>query len=120
PIIFLTNRDYEWMYRAALAVVPQLEAIGFNVELRIVDWPSQVAIQRDGRNGKGDFHMATNGISTRPEPSAFNYLLQCGATWETYGYCDAEMDQYLHQGLQGRTTEERKAAYDRVQQRFYE
>lgn len=120
PIILLTNRDIDWLYRTALAVQPQLEAIGFKVELRVLDWPGQVAAQRDGRGGQGDFHIATNGVSTRPEPSAWNYLFQCGATYESYGYCDGEMDAYLMAGMVSLNPAERRQAYVDVQKRFHE
>src|SRR5574341_44671 len=54
PIALVTNRDIEWLYRAAVPVQPQLEAIGFKVELVVRDWPGQIAQQKEG-----NFDMAT-------------------------------------------------------------
>ncbi|MDR7481044.1 MAG: ABC transporter substrate-binding protein [Armatimonadota bacterium] len=115
PITFVTNRDIEWLFRAAVPVKPQLEAIGFRVDLVVRDWPGQIAQQREG-----NFDMATNGVSTRPEPTGFNYLFQCGASYETYGYCDPEMDKWLIVGLRVRDPERRAQAYAMAQRQFYE
>lgn len=114
-ITFVTIREIDYMYRAALAARPQLEAIGFKVDLAVRDLPGQVALQRDW-----NFEMATNGMTTRTDPTAYNYLLQCGASWETYGYCDNEMDKWLVVGLRIRDPERRAQAYAQAQRAFYE
>ncbi len=114
-IALVTNRDIEWLFRSAVPVKPQLEAIGFKVDLVVRDFPGQVAQQREG-----DFDMATNGVSTRPEPTGFNYLFQCSASYESYGYCDPEMDKWLIVGLRVRDPERRAQAYAMVQRQFYE
>jgi peptide/nickel transport system substrate-binding protein len=114
-ITFVTIRDIEYMYRAALTVKPQLEAIGFKVDLAIRDVPGQIALQRDW-----NFDMATNGMTTRTDPTAYNYLLQCGASWETYGYCDNDMDKWLVVGLRIRDPERRAHAYAQAQRAFYD
>jgi peptide/nickel transport system substrate-binding protein len=115
PIALVTNRDIEWLYRTAVPVQPQLEAIGFKVELVVRDWPGQIAQQKEG-----NFDMATNGISTRPEPTGFDYLFRCGASYETYGYCDPEMDKALAAGVREREPERRAQAYAQAQKQFYE
>ncbi len=115
PITFLSNRDIEWLFRASVPVKPQLEAIGFRVDLVVRDWPGQIAQQREI-----NFDMATNGVSTRPEPTGFNYLFQCGASYETYGYCDNEMDKWLIVGLRVRDPQRRAQAYAMAQREFYE
>ncbi len=114
PIVFVTNRDIEWLFRAAVPVKPQLEAIGFKVDLQVRDFPGQIAQQREL-----NFDMATNGVSTRPEPTGFNYLFQCGASYETYGYCDSEMDKWLLVGLRVRDAGRRAQAYAMAQRQFY-
>ncbi|MGQ0572103.1 MAG: ABC transporter substrate-binding protein [Armatimonadota bacterium] len=115
PIAFVSNRDIEWLFRASVPVKPQLEAIGFRVDLVVRDWPGQIAQQREL-----NFDMATNGVSTRPEPTGFNYLFQCNASYETYGYCDPEMDKWLIVGLRVRDPERRAQAYAMAQRQFYE
>ena len=115
PVILLTNKDYEWAFRAAVAAKPQLEAIGFKVEFQVRDWPGMVAQQKESK-----FNMATNGISTRPEPTGFDYLIRCRASWEAYGYCDPEMDKWLHAGVKAGDVKERAHAYTMAQRQFYE
>ena len=115
PIAFVTNRDYDWQFRTAVSVKPQLEAIGFKVDLQVRDWPGQIAQQQET-----NFDMATNGVSTRPEPTGFNYLFQCGAGRETYGYCDPEMDKWLIAGLRAGDPNQRAQAYAMAQRQFYE
>jgi peptide/nickel transport system substrate-binding protein len=115
PLTLVTNRDIEWLYRAAVPVKPQLEAIGFKVDLAVRDWPGQIAQQKEG-----NFDMATNGVSTRPEPTGFDYLFRCGASYETYGYCDPEMDKALAAGVREREPERRAQAYAQAQKQFYE
>ena len=115
PLTLVTNRDIEWLYRAAVPVKPQLEAIGFKVDLAVRDWPGQIAQQKEG-----NFDMATNGISTRPEPTGFDYLFRCGASYEAYGYCDPEMDKALATGVREREPERRAQAYAQAQKQFYE
>jgi peptide/nickel transport system substrate-binding protein len=115
PLTLVTNRDIEWLYRAAVPVKPQLEAIGFKVDLAVRDWPGQIAQQKEG-----SFDMATNGVSTRPEPTGFDYLFRCGASYETYGYCDPEMDKALAAGVREREPERRAQAYAQAQKQFYE
>jgi len=115
PLALVTNRDIEWLYRAAVPVKPQLEAIGFKVELVVRDWPGQIAQQKEG-----SFDMATNGVSTRPEPTGFDYLFRCGASYETYGYCDPEMDKILATGVREREPSSRAQAYAQAQKHFYE
>jgi peptide/nickel transport system substrate-binding protein len=115
PVTLLTNRDIEWLYRAAVPVKPQLEAIGFKVDLAVRDWPGQIAQQKEN-----NFDMATNGVSTRPEPTGFDYLFRCGASYETYGYCDPEMDKALAAGVREREPEKRAQAYAQAQKEFYE
>ncbi len=115
PVILLTNKDYEWAYRAALAAKPQLEAIGFKVEFQVRDWPGMVAQQKESK-----FNLATNGISTRPEPTGFDYLIRCKASWEAYGYCDPEMDRWLAAGVKAGNVKERAQAYAMAQRQFYQ
>jgi peptide/nickel transport system substrate-binding protein len=42
PVVLLTNQDYAPMYNSALVMQQQLQAIGVNAELKVVDWPTSV------------------------------------------------------------------------------
>ena len=38
PIRFMTTQEYKWMYDFALLTKQQLEDVGFNIDLQVVDW----------------------------------------------------------------------------------
>ena len=47
PVILLTDKDYPAMYNSALVMQQQMQAIGINAQLKVVDWPTsaQMALQ---------------------------------------------------------------------------
>ncbi len=63
PLILLTNKDYTSMYNAALVVSEQLKAVGINVKLEVVDWPTSVQRQQKERSGWNFFFT---GYGTQP------------------------------------------------------
>jgi peptide/nickel transport system substrate-binding protein len=62
-LILLTNKDYTSMYNAALVVSEQLKAVGINVKLDVVDWPTSVQRQEKERTGWNFFFT---GYGTQP------------------------------------------------------
>ena len=42
PVVLLTNKDYPPMYNSALVMQQQLQAIGINAQMKVVDWPTSV------------------------------------------------------------------------------
>jgi peptide/nickel transport system substrate-binding protein len=42
PVILLTNKDYPPMYNSALVMQQQLQAVGINAQMKVVDWPTSV------------------------------------------------------------------------------
>ena len=42
PVVLLTDKDYPPMYNSALVMQQQLQAIGINAQLKVVDWPTSV------------------------------------------------------------------------------
>ena len=42
PVVLLTDKDYPPMYNSALVMQQELQAIGINAELKVVDWPTSV------------------------------------------------------------------------------
>ena len=50
PIRFMTTQEYKWMYDFALLTKQQLEDVGFNIDLQVVDWATlgQAAQQAQG------------------------------------------------------------------------
>jgi peptide/nickel transport system substrate-binding protein len=45
PVILLTNKDYPPMYNSALVMQQQLQAVGINAQMKVVDWPTSVQMQ---------------------------------------------------------------------------
>ena len=42
PVVLLTDKDYAPMYNSALVMQQELQAIGINAQLKVVDWPTSV------------------------------------------------------------------------------
>ena len=42
PVVLLTNKDYPPMYNSALVMQQELQAIGINAQMKVVDWPTSV------------------------------------------------------------------------------
>jgi peptide/nickel transport system substrate-binding protein len=63
PVVLLTNKDYTSMYNAALVMAEQLKAIGVNASLKVVDWPTSIALRRKPDSGWNYFFT---GWGTEP------------------------------------------------------
>ena len=48
-VVLLTDKDYPAMYNSSLVMQQQLQAIGINAQLKVVDWPTsaQMALKPD-------------------------------------------------------------------------
>lgn len=51
PVILLTNKDYPPMYNSALVMQQQMQAVGINAQMNVVDWPTSVRMARDADSG---------------------------------------------------------------------
>ncbi|QAA77002.1 MAG: hypothetical protein BIP78_1236 [Candidatus Bipolaricaulis sibiricus] len=115
PIIFLSNRDYDWMYKCTLAVASQLQQAGINVIVEFSDWPSQ--IQR-ALTQKG-WHINQTGWSPRLDPIQLATSLKCGAPY-AYMYCNPEVDRLLSELSRDRPVEERQRIFHELQRYMWE
>ena len=115
PIALVTNRDIEWLYRAAVPVQPQLEAIGFKVELVVRDWPGQIAQQKEG-----NFDMATNGISTRPEPPGSTTSSAAGRPTRRTATATPRWTRRWRRACGSASRRSGPQAYAQAQKQFYE
>ncbi len=114
PIRFVTTQEYKWMYDFALVSKQQLEDVGFNIDLQVVDWATLVK----RRNNPKEYEAFTTGTGNIFEPTAFT-ILSC--TWPGWT-CDEEI-QRLNAELTRETdykkryalwTEMHKVFYDKV------
>lgn len=115
PIIYLANRDFDWMYKAALAASAQWQQVGINVQLEFMDWPSQIerATSLEG------WHINQSGWSPRFDPTQTFSSLSC-ASVGSYNYCNPEMEELLGQVNQGLPQDERFAAWEGIQELVWE
>ena len=51
PVVLLTDKDYPPMYNSALVMQQQLQAIGINAQMKVVDWPTSVQHGAERRHG---------------------------------------------------------------------
>lgn len=114
-IVLLTNRDYDAMYKAVLAVANQLETrLGMNITVSILDWPGQRAFE----NNEEGWHLTPTFYSLRFDPSDFESSFHSRAGRKFYA--NPVMDEALERGAVATTLEDRQAAYEQVQALFYD
>ena len=63
-VVYMSNRDYDWMYKASLSQTEQWRKAGINVRLTFQDWPSVVQQTRS----KEGWNMSQTGWSPRMDP----------------------------------------------------
>jgi len=112
PIRFLTTKEYAWMYNYALVTKQQLEELGVNVDLQVVDWATLV--QR--RNNPQMYDIFTTGMSFVPDPTQHPYLRCDWPGWT----CDEEIDKRMDVIRKEPDPAKRRAQWEAVQKRFYE
>ncbi len=70
PVVLLTDKDYAPMYNSSLVMQQQLQAVGINAQLKVVDWPTSVQMALKPDTGWNFFFTgwgtqpALGGLST--------------------------------------------------------
>jgi len=85
PVVLLTNKDYPPMYNSALVMQQQLQAVGINAQMKVVDWPTSVQMSLNTIEG-WNFHFT--GWGTQPALGALatmQFLVQPNATYKPQG-----------------------------------
>ena len=88
PVILLTNKDYPPMYNSALVMQQQLQAVGINAQMKVVDWPTSVQLMQNTTEG-WNFHFT--GWGTQPalgSLATMQFLVQPNATYKPKGGVD--------------------------------
>jgi peptide/nickel transport system substrate-binding protein len=70
-VILLTNQDYAPMYNSALVMQQQLQAVGINAELKVVDWPTSINMALKPDTGWNFFFT---GWGTQPALGALDTM----------------------------------------------
>ncbi len=63
PVVLLTDKDYPAMYNSALVMQQEMQAIGINAELKVVDWPTSANMALKPDTGWNFFYT---GWGTQP------------------------------------------------------
>ncbi len=85
PVILLTNKDYPPMYNSALVMQQQLQAVGINAQMKVVDWPTSVQMSQVSDASWNFFYT---GWGTQPALGALatmQFLADPGATYRPKG-----------------------------------
>ena len=113
PIRFVTTQEYKWMYDFALLTKQQLEDVGFDIDLQVVDWATLVK----RRNNPKEYEAFTTGTGQHLRSDASYTVLSC--TWPGWT-CDEDI-QKLNQELARETDyKKRFALWEQMHRLFYE
>jgi len=115
PIIYLVNKDFEWMYKACLSLEQQWKEAGINVQLEFHDWPSQI---KKAQTRKG-WHINQTGWSPRLDPSQLEGPLHSSSVG-AYNYNSPKMDALLAELRKGLELKERQKLMEQVQQLIWD
>lgn len=109
---FVTTKEYEFMYKTAVVAKQQLEAIGFVIDLQVVDWATV-----NHRVQKPElWELYTTGYPLNPDP-ALHVAFRCSFQgW----WCHEEKERLLTELRQESDIKKRKALVDRIQALHYE
>jgi peptide/nickel transport system substrate-binding protein len=117
PITILTNRDYPSMYNAALVQQQQMQAVGINAQLRVVDWPTSV--QMSQKVNSTEWHFFHSGWGTQPALGALATMQFLAAPGANYRPRDDKGDPDVEAAWNDMNTKltekERNEAFARMQ-----
>ncbi|HYL82189.1 MAG TPA: ABC transporter substrate-binding protein [Candidatus Acidoferrum sp.] len=114
PVVFVTNSDYDYMYKSAQVIQEQLKKIGMNVKLQVYDWPGSLAVRKD----MSKWDLFTSSHSTRFDPSANDFYFRAKTTF--MGYSNPKMEVLLDKASAATKFEDRYKIYEEVQKLIYE
>lgn len=71
-IIILSNKEKDFMYKSSIVLLDQLRELGFNAELRLYDWNTQIDLCSDPEE---EWHISYTGFTPRFDASGwYGYL----------------------------------------------
>jgi peptide/nickel transport system substrate-binding protein len=121
PVVLLTNKDYTSMYNAALVMSEQMKAVGINAQLKVVDWPTSIAMRQKPDSGWNFFFT---GWGTEPSLGPIPTMQVLVPPNPVYVPKPDQVDQELVTDFRDMsmlpTPEGRQAAFAKMQQRTLE
>ncbi len=117
PVVLLTNKDYPSMYNSALVMQQEMQAIGINAQLKVVDWPTSAQMAQRSDTG---WNIFCTGWGTQPALGVLptmQLFVQPGAVYMPKGgQDDPRVVEYWTETNSLPTLEGRKQAFARMQQ----
>jgi peptide/nickel transport system substrate-binding protein len=77
PVRYLTTQEYHWAYNTSVVQKQQMEAAGFVVDLRVMDWASIVRVRTDPKN----WDMLANAHTAWGDPTGYTVLNPQAIGW---------------------------------------
>jgi len=114
PIRFITTQEYKWMYDFAVLTKQQLEDVGFNIDLQVMDW----ATLSQRRFNPKEYEAFTTGIGmgAQYDPTHSGFLSCNWAGWT----CDEEIQRIQQELARETDPAKRRALWDQQTRLFYE
>ncbi len=116
PVILLTDKDYTPMYNSALVMQQELQAIGINAQMKVVDWPTSVQMSMNDVNGWNFFFT---GWGTQPALGGLSVMQFFAQPIPVYfppkGHPDPKLLQQWNQMNTSPNADARQAAYAAMQ-----
>jgi peptide/nickel transport system substrate-binding protein len=112
PIRFMTTQEYKWMYDFALLTKQQLEDLGFNIDLQVVDWATLVK----RRNNPKEYDAFTTGIGAFYDPVHAVFLSPSWPGWTT----DEDIQKIQSELARETDPKKRMALWEQQTKQFYE
>ena len=116
PITMLTTRTIDYMYKSAVVVQQELQGIGMNVKLEVMDWAALLG-HITNQTLWPKWHLTSMGHSLRHDPSGWDRNFRSDQ-WTPYK--NAEMDKLLDAVGRERDFAKRHAAFANIQKIFHE
>ncbi|MBL8839842.1 MAG: ABC transporter substrate-binding protein [Alphaproteobacteria bacterium] len=119
-VVLLTNREYSYMYNAALVMSEQLKAVGINAELLVLDWPA--ALQLSTTNAGWNFFYTgwTSVFAQGGAQSLRNLANPANVHRPPNNQSDDVFMAAFNDITRGATLDERRAAFARAQARAFD
>jgi peptide/nickel transport system substrate-binding protein len=112
PIRYLTNREYPNMYQEAVVLNQNLQALGLNMQMEVIDWASVVT--RRAKPEEWDMFVTWNGYAT--DPSLMDWMNPLYPGW----WADTKIDELRNKLLETIDHKARFAIFEDIQRLFYE
>jgi peptide/nickel transport system substrate-binding protein len=77
PVRWLTTQQYDWAFKSTVVATSQLQHVGFDVDMQVIDWASLLA--RRARPSEWD--MFTTAAGCPPDPSMLPFMQATYPGW---------------------------------------